>query len=82
MRAVNQALGRVIRHIHDYGMIYLLDCRYQIDGRLNNLFPEWSKVSQENYDNFRLLLEKTRKFFSKMEIQFEAINLKRAKKRM
>lgn len=27
-RAVNQALGRVIRHAHDYGQAYLLDERY------------------------------------------------------
>ena len=28
IRAINQALGRVIRHAKDYGMIYLLDTRY------------------------------------------------------
>ena len=28
MRAVNQAIGRVIRHAKDFGTIYLLDERY------------------------------------------------------
>lgn len=28
MRAANQALGRVIRHKNDYGMLFLLDYRY------------------------------------------------------
>lgn len=27
-RAVNQAIGRVIRHRHDYGAIFLCDHRY------------------------------------------------------
>ena len=29
IRAVNQAIGRVIRHIRDYGAIFLIDERYQ-----------------------------------------------------
>lgn len=33
-RAVNQAVGRVIRHRHDYGAIILCDERYSTDGQL------------------------------------------------
>lgn len=29
-RAVNQAMGRVIRHRHDYGAIILCDDRFQV----------------------------------------------------
>jgi Rad3-related DNA helicase len=29
-RAVNQACGRVIRHLHDYGAIILADERFQV----------------------------------------------------
>ena len=35
MRAINQAIGRVIRHAEDYGMIFFIDKRYQ-----QNLFKE------------------------------------------
>jgi Rad3-related DNA helicase len=28
MRVVNQAIGRVIRHINDFGSIFLVDQRY------------------------------------------------------
>ena len=30
IRAVNQAMGRVIRHRHDYGAIILCDDRFQV----------------------------------------------------
>lgn len=29
IRSLNQALGRVIRHAQDYGMVFLLDKRYE-----------------------------------------------------
>ena len=29
VRAINQALGRVIRHAKDYGMVFFIDKRYQ-----------------------------------------------------
>jgi Rad3-related DNA helicase len=34
IRSLNQALGRVIRHVNDYGMIFLLDKRYE-DGKFS-----------------------------------------------
>lgn len=52
-RAVNQAIGRVIRHRHDYGAILLCDCRFNnprqknqlsawIQGHLKNVVPNQS----------------------------------------
>jgi Rad3-related DNA helicase len=43
-RAINQALGRVIRHAADYGMVFLLDSRYA-DHRQQKDLPEWIKQS-------------------------------------
>jgi len=40
MRAVNQAIGRVIRHSKDYGMIFFLDSRYR-DNKFRNALPKW-----------------------------------------
>ncbi len=40
-RSVNQAIGRVIRHIYDYGTIFLLDIRYN-NPRYRAQLPKWS----------------------------------------
>ena len=40
MRAVNQAIGRVIRHANDFGAIVLLDQRY-IWGCYSTLISKW-----------------------------------------
>ena len=42
MKAVNQCIGRSIRHAQDYASIILLDSRYQ-SARVQNQFPEWIK---------------------------------------
>lgn len=40
-RAVNQAMGRVIRHRHDYGAIILADERFRVRGLQNPIsLPE------------------------------------------
>lgn len=46
VRAVNQALGRVIRHAMDYGMIFLLDTRYT-DHKMRKELPDWIAHSME-----------------------------------
>lgn len=51
MRAVNQGIGRVIRHINDYGMIFMLDNRYE-QIRLKNMLPAWARQSIATYQNF------------------------------
>jgi|JI7StandDraft_1071085.scaffolds.fasta_scaffold388575_1 Rad3-related DNA helicase len=42
MRSVNQGIGRVIRHINDYGMILMLDNRYD-QNKLKSMLPAWAK---------------------------------------
>lgn len=48
-RSVNQAIGRVIRHINDYGSIFLLDIRYNMNGYKSQL-PKWSQRSIETIE--------------------------------
>lgn len=54
-RAIAQALGRCIRHIADYGAIFLLDIRHCDDGSPNNgcpsahvKLPKWMRSSVRN----------------------------------
>lgn len=39
-RVVNQAIGRVIRHTKDYGLVFLLDRKYE-KGQIMKYLPEW-----------------------------------------
>jgi len=50
MRAVNQSVGRAIRHRNDYAAIFLLDKRYERDS-ISGKLPGWIKesVSRKNY---------------------------------
>jgi chromosome transmission fidelity protein 1 len=41
MRAVNQSIGRAIRHINDHAAIILADARYVSDSRIWNKLPSW-----------------------------------------
>lgn len=45
MRAVNQSVGRAIRHANDYAAIILADVRYQTDQRVWSGLPNWLKRS-------------------------------------
>ncbi len=45
-RAVSQAIGRVIRHINDFGSIYLLDTRFNFPSYRAHL-PKWAMRSYE-----------------------------------
>ncbi|ODV61162.1 DNA helicase [Ascoidea rubescens DSM 1968] len=64
MRAVNQSVGRSIRHIKDYSSIYLIDHRYnqeKIQGKLS----KWIRdriITTKNEDEIVTL---TREFFNK-----------------
>ena len=42
MRAVNQSIGRSIRHINDYSIIYLVDRRFSTP-RIQNKLSQWVK---------------------------------------
>jgi regulator of telomere elongation helicase 1 len=57
LQAVNQALGRVVRHQEDYGILVLADSRYD-QGYYNHSLSKWVRDSLSNnaqafsYPNF------------------------------
>jgi chromosome transmission fidelity protein 1 len=48
MRAVNQSVGRAIRHANDYASILLVDARYRSDQRVWSGLPRWLKKGASN----------------------------------
>uniref|UniRef100_A0A0N5CD99 Helicase ATP-binding domain-containing protein n=1 Tax=Strongyloides papillosus TaxID=174720 RepID=A0A0N5CD99_STREA len=62
IRAVNQAIGRVIRHKDDFGAVLLLDQRFSTMDRCH--YPSWMRESIKSYDNSKLYLQECAKFFS------------------
>ena len=47
-RAINQAIGRTIRHKRDYGVIVLIDWRYNNRSQ-NQLRPKWLRNEQTDF---------------------------------
>ncbi|XP_066580100.1 ATP-dependent DNA helicase DDX11 [Amia ocellicauda] len=62
MKAVNQSIGRAIRHRGDYACIILLDCRYARPATLAKL-PDWIKTSAQVQASFGPAFASIRKFF-------------------
>ncbi|KIW05553.1 uncharacterized protein PV09_03431 [Verruconis gallopava] len=63
MRAVNQAVGRAIRHRNDYACIFLIDRRYGSE-RIQGKLPGWIRGSLRTCDDMREVLQGTRAFFA------------------
>ena len=66
MRAVNQSIGRAIRHIADYASIFLLDRRYDTP-RISEKLPTWIKqglVERDGEKPFMEKMEDVRAFFA------------------
>ncbi|KAL9448863.1 hypothetical protein AB3S75_010908 [Citrus x aurantiifolia] len=61
-RALNQAIGRCIRHRFDYGAIILLDERFQ-EERNRAHISKWLRKSIKQYDSFDASLEGLKSFF-------------------
>jgi len=62
VRAVNQAIGRVIRHINDHGVVFLCDERFARTDFTRDL-PQWLKDNQEIIDKFGFMVGKVVTFF-------------------
>ncbi|XP_053430850.1 regulator of telomere elongation helicase 1 isoform X3 [Nycticebus coucang] len=61
-RAVNQAIGRVIRHRHDYGAVFLCDHRFAYADTRAQL-PSWVRPHIKVYDNFGPVIRDVAQFF-------------------
>ncbi|XP_061542845.1 regulator of telomere elongation helicase 1 isoform X2 [Phycodurus eques] len=61
-RAVNQAIGRVIRHKDDYGAIFLCDQRFKNRDAQSHL-PSWVRPCVRFYDNFGNIVRDVCQFF-------------------
>jgi chromosome transmission fidelity protein 1 len=69
MKAVNQSIGRAIRHKDDYASIVLLDQRFS-QGRISSKLPKWIGSSLVHSPNFGTAFSNIVKFFqSKKENQ-------------
>ena len=65
-RAVNQAIGRVIRHVNDYGAILLCDKRFaQPEQRMQ--LSSWIRGRMEVQERFGGVIGQVRGFFKRME---------------
>ncbi|KAG9272975.1 ATP-dependent DNA helicase DDX11 [Astyanax mexicanus] len=62
MKAVNQSIGRAIRHRGDYACIVLCDRRYSRSGTLQKL-PQWIRSSTHTHSSFGPAFASIRKFF-------------------
>ena len=66
-RALNQALGRCIRHRHDYGAIFLLDSRYCNAPNVINQLSKWVRPSVETYKSNTRAMHDVEQFFVALE---------------
>lgn len=62
MKAVNQSIGRAIRHIRDYAAVLLIDERYQLP-RIQSKLPQWIRRSTKNCEHFGAAQGALAKFF-------------------
>nr|CAH7731277.1 unnamed protein product [Callosobruchus chinensis] len=69
-RAVNQAIGRVIRHSKDYGAIILLDARFD-NFRLKSQMSKWLQEHVKVTKNFGELIRDIRVFFKGADQKFQ-----------
>ncbi|GFN82548.1 ATP-dependent DNA helicase chl1 [Plakobranchus ocellatus] len=63
MKAVNQSIGRAIRHRDDYASILLLDQRY-LRANIISKLPNWISKHLQKAEKFPLLMQSMPKFFS------------------
>ena len=69
MRAVNQSVGRAIRHAKDYATIILVDQRYCADRRIWRALPGWlTRGSRQESIAFDTCVDAVQRFFTSKTI--------------
>nr|CAG4638258.1 EOG090X01B4 [Cyclestheria hislopi] len=61
-RALNQALGRCIRHKNDWGAILLVDDRFSKIPRYSNGLSKWVRSSIRHYNNYKDMMQSMSQF--------------------
>ncbi|WAQ92847.1 hypothetical protein PtA15_17A329 [Puccinia triticina] len=62
-KAVNQSIGRAIRHSKDWSAIILLDSRYGATENVNRL-PDWIKAGMKTTEGFGSLIKDLAQFYN------------------
>ncbi|KAL0483226.1 hypothetical protein AKO1_011525, partial [Acrasis kona] len=65
MKAVNQSIGRSIRHANDYSSIFLLDKRYVKSTQIKSKLPKWIRSRLITCEEFGGAFSKCAQFFTK-----------------
>ena len=65
-RALNQAIGRVIRHKEDYGNIVLIDQRFDSDKQMKEI-SSWIRDQVEVYEDSNDAIERFAMFYKEMK---------------
>ena len=68
MRAINQAIGRIIRHRFDFGAIIFLDSRFSLY-QTRKLLPSWVENSHQMFESSDKLQLAVKIFFNRMRAQ-------------
>lgn len=62
-RALNQTIGRAIRHARDYACIVLMDQRYTATDGISSYIPKWMSKSRQNVQSFGEAVGAIARFF-------------------
>lgn len=65
-RALNQAVGRCLRHVFDYGAVVLCDERF-LGGDTQRSLPKWLRPALAHHGDFASSLASLRGFFEQIE---------------
>lgn len=75
-RALNQALGRCIRHRRDWGAILMVDQRYGMINRYVGSLSKWVRSGVCHYNNCQNVLDQLQNFSQEMTLLDEEFKLK------